>query len=145
MPPSQYRPRLLSVCTAIENELGGKLEKERLTWTDIEPIIHEMDDIEDIFYALRNPGGFLLRLANSTGSAARLVAMKKLLSPVGLASCFGKVNGDLNALTPLPGIQFKIDYDDDDTGELILEGAYCATTGYRTYRLHVYFVIARFL
>ena len=64
---------------------------------------------------------------------------------LGGAVCFGKVNGDLNALTPLPGIQFKIDYDDDDTGELILEGAYCATTGYRTYRLHVYFVIARFL
>ena len=52
------------------------------------------------------------------------------------AVCFGMINGDLNALTPLPGISILLQKDvDEDSGnklggELVLKGCFCATHSY---------------
>jgi hypothetical protein len=56
---------------------------------------------------------------------------------VGGAVCFGKVGGDLNALTMLPGVSFTLlsdaedgdDFNTVNSGQLVFHGMYCATSG----------------
>jgi len=59
--------------------LEPMLEKEGLTWTDMQPILDEIDTLEEIENAILDPGDFMTdKLANSSSPIARKWAIAKL-------------------------------------------------------------------
>jgi hypothetical protein len=55
-----------------------RLKKHGLEWTDVVPVLEEVDSIDELKEAVADPSGFLERLLNAGGSAAKKLAIMHL-------------------------------------------------------------------
>jgi hypothetical protein len=79
--------------------LGSCLTKHGLEWSDVVPVLEEVDSVEELKEAVADAEGFLERLANACGPAAKKLAIMHLKPP--LEPCLAKHGLEWSDVVPV--------------------------------------------
>jgi hypothetical protein len=86
--PTDFLVRIMkAVAIAILKPLlTSHLEVEGLEWSDVLPVLEEMDSADELKEAAKDPKGLLMRLATASGPAAKKLAKKRVETAGGSAA-----------------------------------------------------------